>query len=62
MKLVLSTQPEDMRYSQGVQGVTIVPYISADVYTRVFTSAKIQYYRMQWSTMVLVFPTFPTLL
>jgi hypothetical protein len=37
-------------------------YITADVHARVFTSAIIQYYKMQWPTTVLVFPPFPTLL
>jgi hypothetical protein len=37
-------------------------YITADVHATVFTSAIIQYYRMQWPTTVLVFPPFPTLL
>jgi hypothetical protein len=37
-------------------------YILDDVHARVFTSAKILYYRMQWPTTELVFPLFPTLL
>jgi hypothetical protein len=37
-------------------------YILDDVNARVFTSAKIWYYRMQWPTPELVFPRFPTLL
>jgi hypothetical protein len=32
------------------------------VHARVFTSAKIYYYRMQWPKKELVFPLFPTLL
>jgi hypothetical protein len=36
--------------------------LSADIYNKVFTSAKISHYRMQWPTTVLVFPLFPTLL
>jgi hypothetical protein len=43
-------------------GDKTIQYISADVYGRVFTSAIIQYYRMQWPGTVLVFPLFPTLL
>jgi hypothetical protein len=37
-------------------------YITADVHSWAFTSAIIQFYRMQWPTTVLVFPLFPTLL